>query len=73
MALDPLPVKTVNQTGHIALHELIRTNFLDVETRLAALEALVDELDARPNIIVSTTEPAHDASQRDGDIWVKEI
>lgn len=73
MALDPLPVKTVNQTGHIALHELIRTNTLDTESRLAALEAAVALLEARPNIVVSSTEPAHDASQVDGDLWIKEV
>lgn len=57
--------KTLGQPGHVAAHAAIRQGLADADARLDALEA------KWLKGIVSATEPTHDGSQEDGDLWIK--
>lgn len=60
----PIPPYTPEGAGgHDDVHETVRLALIAIDEAIAGI----------PNIIVSTTEPTHDGSQVDGDIWIKKV
>lgn len=63
--LTSVDAKSKNQTGHVQVHAQIRQALLDADGRLDTVEG--NYLRGK----VSATEPDHDGSQEDGDLWIK--
>lgn len=71
MPLGYPPVVAKGDGGEVANANIVRQALIDAEARLVALEERCAQLEARPTFKVATSEPAHDGSQRNNDLYIK--